>query len=384
MELFNKTVSITLNEFLLNDLIKIIVEYYGLYTLSEEYRDASEPLKHLVREDFVIDFINKNQSNLKCANVVNNIMDNKYLTIKNVEEMTEYFATESNFVRFTYVNTENSFIGNIILHLKINKLLSLEDIIRSVQIEIGGSHIDKIYGLVFDTLYTFASLKWRVTKNNDMYHYEIPLPFDFCVNKKAIASLKHHDILLDIEFMKQAKDINIVEVKVKYNILESMSKKNMPKSLQVPIVQLQYTGSDEIVLAQTKGKTSCSIGLRFNLWIYMLFFVFTDANGKVIEENIVSDIDLILNKFLCYSGYKPKVADKLPGKYFIPLSKNGLDTYFSSDLSDLINFTRNSVRLQINFRKSLDSKTFVHVFALNANCIQYDIGSGMGYLRWSN
>ncbi|AYV77896.1 MAG: hypothetical protein Edafosvirus2_75 [Edafosvirus sp.] len=368
---------------LIRDINNIILEYVNIHTLAEKFKSKANTF----RNDFcnpLFKFKSKEDDDIMI-----DLLHNKYWELNNIEEESFILTGNPDFGRkvfagITGINNKfiqnksagqfimpSYFYNNFILCLKINKLLDIKDIIRRVELEIGGYRIDVIYGNVFDILYELHQLKFKITHNDDdiYYHYEIPIPFDAVVNKKAIPLLYFNEIRLNFEFTQQSKDIHMIDAEVLCNELTVIPKietceLTLEKPFRTPIIQLQFTGSETMIAGASKYETK----LFFNHEIYCIFLHFeTYTEEQLITEEILDNIDLYIDHKVYLNKFKPKMISNLPGKYIIPLHDKNLINFSTMDWTN---------RLILNLKKPLESHILVSVYALSINGLAYKCSDG--------
>ena len=200
------------------------------------------------------------------------------------------------------------------------------DIIDSVEIEIGGQKIDKHYG---DWLNIWTELSTPASKNAGLeellnlkkgkYSY-VPLQFWFCRNPGLalpLIALQYHEVKLNIEFSKSkaggsctgamceltpdSGDWSTASLWVDYIYLDTDERRRFAQvSHEYLIEQLQFTGTESL----TSGSSS-SVRLNFNHPVKELIW---RATGMVVKTQTDNRVDLSNNPIVGYadigvSGY---------------------------------------------------------------------------------
>jgi hypothetical protein len=322
---------------------------------------------------------------------VDNLISNEYWNMISIEQMETCLNGNPDFGRKNsatlFRGTPGTITANPVVRAWINKLLKPSEIIRYVELEIGGSRIDKIYGSIFDVLYEIHNLKYTVEyQGKGIYYYEIPLPIDALIGSKGIITLQYHEVRLYFEFMDQPKGTEIKEIDIKYNhIMMEPTKKFKdicPDRIVTAITQIQYTG-EEII---SGGVPNFTYRLGFNHETNLLVIFFEDQNNKLIEEEILDSIELDLDKNYLL-GYKPKKLYNMPGKYFVPLT----DEY---NYENAVNFSKvDREIIKLMFKEPTMSKIYCYIFGFNVNDLMVGRMAGirdsklleycMGGLKWS-
>ena len=292
--------------------------------------------------------------------------------------------------------------------------------IKSVELQIGGTKIDKHYNTWLNVWHELAKsanhadgytamLGDTTTLEQELF---VPLQF-FCCRNDGLAlpliALQYHDVRVEIEFASQA-DVSVgtdnhtlddASLLVDYIYLDSEERKRFAQaSHEYLIEQLQYTGAESIT-----GQTGNKYRLNFNHPCKELVFVateckndvsvsksnnFGDDTTKAAGSNPVSEAQLQLN------GHDR--MSKQSGKYFNHVQamahhsnspSEGVNVYSFAlnpeehQPSGTCNFSRiDNAQLNIDFTGDYKATGKVHVFATSYNVLR--IMSGMGGLAYSN
>ena len=197
------------------------------------------------------------------------------------------------------------------------------DIVDSVEIEIGGQKIDKHYG---DWLNIWTELSTPASKNAGLeellnlkkgkYSY-VPLQFWFCRNPGLalpLIALQYHEVKLNIEFSKSKSggsctgamceltpdsgDWSTASLWVDYIYLDTDERRRFAQvSHEYLIEQLQFTGTETL----TSGSSS-SVRLNFNHPVKELIW---RATGMVARTDTDKRVDLSNNPII---GYKDEMV----------------------------------------------------------------------------
>jgi len=193
------------------------------------------------------------------------------------------------------------------------------DIVDSVEIEIGGQKIDKHYG---DWLNIWTELSTPASKNAGLeellnlkkgkYSY-VPLQFWFCRNPGLalpLIALQYHEVKLNIEFSKSKSggsctgamceltpdsgDWSTASLWVDYIYLDTDERRRFAQvSHEYLIEQLQFTGTESL----TSGSSS-SVRLNFNHPVKELIW---RATGMVVTAQRDARVDLSNNPIVGYT-----------------------------------------------------------------------------------
>ena len=291
--------------------------------------------------------------------------------------------------------------------------------IKSVELQIGGTKIDKHYNTWLQIWHELA----RNSNHDDAYsvilgetdvasqNVIVPLQF-FCCRNDGLAlpliALQYHDVRVEFEFADAADMVHTTQnnhtlddasLLVDYIYLDSEERKRFAQaSHEYLIEQLQYTGAEAV-----SGSTG-KYRLNFNHPCKELVWAVTDgaaastgstkstnftnaANGS--GSNCVADAQLQLN------GHDR--MSKQSGKYFNYVQtlahrntpSDGINVYSFAlnpeehQPSGTCNFSRiDNAQLNLTFDGAVATTGKVHIFATSYNVLR--IMSGMGGLAYSN
>jgi hypothetical protein len=193
------------------------------------------------------------------------------------------------------------------------------DIVDSVEIEIGGQKIDKHYG---DWLNIWTELSTPASKNAGLeellnlkkgkYSY-VPLQFWFCRNPGLalpLIALQYHEVKLNIEFSKSksggsctgamceltpdSSDWDNASLWVDYIYLDTDERRRFAQvSHEYLIEQLQFTGTESLA-----SKSSSNVRLNFNHPVKELIW---RATGMVARADRDRRVDLSNNPVVGYA-----------------------------------------------------------------------------------
>ena len=217
------------------------------------------------------------------------------------------------------------------------------DLINSVEIEIGGQKIDKHYG---DWLNIWTQLSTPASKNVGLeellnlkkgkYSY-VPLQFWFCRNPGLalpLIALQYHEVKLKIEFNKSksggscngamceltpdSADWNTASLWVDYIYLDTDERRRFAQvSHEYLIEQLQFTGTETL-----ESGSSSNVSLNFNhpvkelIWraTGMVATTKTDKRTDTTNNPVVGYTDVTKHRYtLTFGGAATK---NLPGTWF--------------------------------------------------------------------
>ena len=292
--------------------------------------------------------------------------------------------------------------------------------IKSVELQIGGTKIDKHYGIWMniwhelsrDTAHDESTNAMVGGSNNsdNTLNLFVPLHF-FCCRNDGLAlpliALQYHDVRVEFEFAAQADVADTVDghslddatLLVDYIYLDSEERKRFAQaSHEYLIEQLQYTGEESVSGATGKYR------LNFNHPCKELVWAVTDY--EAVATNLKKSVNFTN---LAAGGGKNPVHDAhlqlnghdrmstQPGKYFNYVQTRahhsrtpsaGINVYSFAlnpeehQPSGTCNFSRiDNAQLNLTFT---DTKITgkVHIFATSYNVLR--IMSGMGGLAYSN
>jgi hypothetical protein len=286
------------------------------------------------------------------------------------------------------------------------------ELVKSVELEIGGQRIDKQYG---DWMYIWNELslpsgketgyKTMVGNNavgsaTDTTFY-IPLEFWFCRNPGLalpLIALQYHEVKVNVEFAAQpssitAGNMGYTGLWVDYIFLDTDERRRFAQlSHEYLIEQLQFTG-EESVTASSNNK----VKLNFNHPVKELVWVLQDSTAAFGDYtsgstagagNYCNSAKLQLNGHDRFAERKGDYFNKVqPFQHHTNVPKNGGINVYSFALkpeehqpSGTLNFSRiDSAVLQVTTAASAEK---IRVYAVNYNVLR--VMSGMGGLAYSN
>jgi hypothetical protein len=308
-------------------------------------------------------------------------------------------------------------------HLNVGHAL-----IKNIELSIGGSRIDKQYGIwmqIWDQLTTKTDQEKAMNicigntidggqNYSNVVDIFVPLQF-FCNRNPGLAlpliALQYHDVRVDFELNSESHcvdsystflnyDISKAQLLVEYIYLDSEERKRFAQaSHEYLIEQLQYTGGESV----SSNQTSAKYRLNFNhpckelIWVHEVSSVTNkfdfSIDGAGSTTQLVKDAQILLNGHDRFSIQ--------PGSYFNyvqPLQHHtktpnlGVNVYSFSihpeehQPSGTCNFSRiDNANLQLNLgvvEGNGGADRFVKVWATNYNVLR--VMSGMGGLAYSN
>ncbi|AYV76203.1 MAG: major capsid protein [Terrestrivirus sp.] len=298
-----------------------------------------------------------------------------------------------------------------VLRLKMEKeaaCLHADNLLESIELEIGGSQIDKIYGCNLDILLHLYKLKHDVVELDDdtICHY-IPLPFDIFVGKNILplVLLSWFEVRINLKFNEFPCELIESSVLFDYvsinceltkkidtdgevcNVLNYSNDITIPKT--IGILQTCYTGDETIILNTNNDNTSYKFKLAFNHETLLLYFFLT-SNNERITENLVNKVSIKLNDKYCCEYDKPellynskKILD-MPGVYCLPFVPSKDFNNIQSNIRGSINLTYiDSAVLSIQLNKKVnDYKEYdtddlrINIFTLCKNKLHFYDGRG--------
>ena len=296
--------------------------------------------------------------------------------------------------------------------------------IKSVELQIGGTKIDKHYGIWMNIWHELARNSDHDDSTNAMIggtgntpaagtslNLFVPLQF-FCCRNDGLAlpliALQYHDVRVEFEFAAQADvvtggttaSLDDASLLVDYIYLDSEERKRFAQaSHEYLIEQLQYTGTESI--AGTTGKYRLNFNHPCKELVWAATECATDstasksvnfgnASTRAAGANPVKTAQLQLN------GHDRMSMQS--GKYFNHVQTSahhsnspseGVNVYSFAlnpeehQPSGTCNFSRiDNAQLNLEFEGDYSSNGKIHVFATSYNVLR--IMSGMGGLAYSN
>jgi len=318
--------------------------------------------------------------------------------MESIEQTFNGTATLGNKVTCT-ISRNGDLISRIYLQMDVSNTsttvkVSAHELVKSVEVEIGGQRIDKHYGAwlsIWNEL-TQTAGHWDgydkmttvdvSTTNKTLY---LPLQFWFCRNPGLalpLIALQYHEVKINIEFeAAPSTDVSMsnASLYVDYIYLDSDERRRFAQvSHEYLIEQLQFTGDES---------PSSKIKLNFNHPVKELVWV-EYANGS--PQTTYSSAKLQLNGHERFSVRKPAYfqlvqpyqhhervpEDKHINVYSFALKPEEHQPSGTCNMSRIDNATLNLESI------NQGSSDTVKVFAVNYNVLR--VMSGMGGLAYSN
>lgn len=310
--------------------------------------------------------------------------------------------------------------------------------VSSVELEIGGSRIDKLYS---DYLNIWAELSVDAAKEstfNKMVgntsalttqaatiaaaRVYVPIPFYFCQDPGLaliLIALQYHDVKINVE-LRQASELYITDdgaapsavgsltnafLLCDYVFLDSEERKAFVQGAQEQLItQVQYGGSESISATNAKIKLSFNHPTKAIVWAVRLdantasgrnrVFDYTTSgstlNNAYIGASPMSAARLTLNGherfstresayFNLIQPYDNAVRGPAEGVYMYSFATQAFGKQAYVQPSGSINFSRiDNANLELTLASS--AAATVHVFALSWNVLRYVSGlAGMAY-----
>jgi hypothetical protein len=285
------------------------------------------------------------------------------------------------------------------------------ELIKSVELEIGGQRIDKQYG---DWMYIWNELSLPSGKT-DGYKamvgntastttattFYIPLEFWFCRNPGLalpLIALQYHEVKVNVEFAAQPSSITAgtmgyTGLWVDYIFLDTDERRRFAQlSHEYLIEQLQFTGEESVTASQNN-----KVKLNFNHPVKELVWVIQDSTAAFGDYtsgstagagNYCTSAKLQLNGHDRFAERKGDYFNKVqPFQHHTNVPTNGGINVYSFALkpeehqpSGTLNFSRiDSAVLQVTTAAYAEK---IRVYAVNYNVLR--VMSGMGGLAYSN
>jgi hypothetical protein len=287
-------------------------------------------------------------------------------------------------------------------------------LINSVELQVGGTKIDKHYGLWLQIWHELArnanhdnGLDAILTPPNVNGTTELFVPLQFfCCRNDGLAlpliALQYHDVRVEFEFASQAAvggnaTLNDASLLVDYIYLDSEERKRFAQaSHEYLIEQLQYTGAEAI-----SGSTG-KYRLNFNHPCKELVWAVTDAAGASTAGvqftdavggdgvNPVTEAQLQLNGHDRFSKQSGSYFNNVQTLAHSNTPSKGVNVYSFAlnpeehQPSGTCNFSRiDNAQLNLSFTAAaVGNGGKVHIFATSYNVLR--VMSGMGGLAYSN
>jgi len=273
------------------------------------------------------------------------------------------------------------------------------NLIKSVELQIGGTKIDKHYGR---WMYLWNELSSN--SNNDVAHNAmvgttaianggaaqelfVPLQF-FCCRNDGLAlpliALQYHDVRLEFEF-NSPSDVGMsnTTLLVNYIYLDSEERKRFAQaSHEYLIEQLQFTGVESCSTAAGSNK----FRLNFNHPVKELVWVHSDDAADVSDADAITDALLQLNGHDRFSKQNARFFDSVQPHTHHTSSKAGVSVYSFAlnpeehQPSGTCNFSRiDNATLNVTTAAGAGN---MYIYGVNYNVLR--IMSGMGGVAYSN
>jgi hypothetical protein len=291
-------------------------------------------------------------------------------------------------------------------------------LINSVELQIGGTKIDKHYGqwmaiwadlTVTDSkLVAHDALVGTEDKEVNGSDEEIFVPLQFfCCRNDGLAlpliALQYHDVRLEFDFADQAAvqsggnnnlSMTNTSLLVNYVYLDSEERKRFAQaSHEYLIEQLQFTGAESGIAASATKK----FRLNFNhpvkelVWVQKDITDIANVNYEELDENTpIASALLQLNGHDRFSAQNEKFFSKLqPYTHHTASPSNGVNVYSFAlnpeehQPSGTCNFSRiDNATLTITNGTTTTENGSVFIYGVNYNVLR--IMSGMGGVAYSN
>ena len=279
-------------------------------------------------------------------------------------------------------------------------------LINSVELQIGGTKIDKHYGRWMQIWGDLSRPTEQDTNhkalvgdgsgsiaNGDELELFVPLQF-FCCRNDGLAlpliALQYHDVRLEFEFAESTKfaaattTMNNTTLLVNYIYLDSEERKRFAQaSHEYLIEQLQFTG----VESASSSAGSNKLRLNFNHPVKELVWVHTAESNELGTNNAISNALLQLNGHDRFSSQSGKFFNSVqPSIHHTSSPAAGVNVY-----SFALNPEEHQPSGTCNFSR-IDNATLsvtttaaggvFYVYGMNYNVLR--VMSGMGGVAYSN
>ena len=270
-------------------------------------------------------------------------------------------------------------------------------LIKSVELQIGGTKIDKHYGRwmwIWNQLSSTTEkdaahdvMVQKATFNSGAPELFIPLQF-FCCRNDGLAlpliALQYHDVRLEFEFNTIANaTLGNTSLLVNYVYLDSEERKRFAQaSHEYLIEQLQFTGVETV-----KASAGNKVRLNFNHPVKELVWVAAEDTAQPIATNKTIDNALLqLNGHDRFSTQNAVFFERVQPHTHHTRSAAGINVYSFAlnpeehQPSGTCNFSRiDNATLTVT---TGGSGTSLYVYGVNYNVLR--IMSGMGGVAYSN
>ena len=270
------------------------------------------------------------------------------------------------------------------------------ELIKSVELQIGGTKIDKHYGrwmYLWNELSSDSNKDTALdaivgvsTISNTTSELFVPLQF-FCCRNDGLAlpliALQYHDVRLEFEFNTPTNvTIANTSLLVNYIYLDSEERKRFAQASHEYLVeQLQFTGMESATASSVN-----KYRLNFNHPVKELVWVTSEASKALDTIVGITDALLQLNGHDRFSKQTGKYFEAVQPHTHHTSSKTGVNVYSFAlnpeehQPSGTCNFSRiDNATLTITTGASVAE---VFIYAVNYNVLR--IMSGMGGLAYSN
>jgi hypothetical protein len=292
--------------------------------------------------------------------------------------------------------------------------------IKSVELQIGGTKIDKHYGVWLNIWYelsrntshddALAAIVGGTSNTSAALELFVPLQF-FCCRNDGLAlpliALQYHDVRVEFEFEpvsvvsdSATASLDDASLLVDYIYLDSEERKRFAQaSHEYLIEQLQYTGEEAVSGSTGKYRLNFNHPCKELVWAVTdaseastgvtRSTNFSDANGGA-GANTIAEAQLQLNghdRMSAQSGNYFNFVQPLEHHSVTPSA--GVNVYSFAlnpeehQPSGTCNFSRiDNAQLNLSFTTNVSTSGKVHIFATSYNVLR--IMSGMGGLAYSN
>jgi hypothetical protein len=322
-------------------------------------------------------------------------------SMESIEQTFNGTASLGNKVTCT-ISRNGDLISRIYLQMDVSNdstnVVSAHDLVKSVEVEIGGQRIDKHYGAWLSIWNELTQTAGHWAGYNKMTTVDapevvgtpvvktlyMPLQFWFCRNPGLalpLIALQYHEVKINIEFESAPTGVTMsnASLYVDYIYLDTDERRRFAQvSHEYLIEQLQFTGDES---------PSSKIKLNFNHPVKELVWVEYDNNGA--PTTTYSSAKLQLNGHERFSVRKPAYFQLVqPYQHHERVPENKHINVYSFALkpeehqpSGTCNMSRID-NATLNLESINQTGSAVKVFAVNYNVLR--VMSGMGGLAYSN
>lgn len=261
------------------------------------------------------------------------------------------------------------------------------DLIESVELEIGGSCIDKIHDFNFNTLFKLYKLKHKVIKLNDnKICHCIPLPFDIFHGNNIfpIGLLFWMSVRINLGLKEFQYELEDMTLQTSFIYTDKIQQNEFAIFKDISMLQSQYTGAEGVTINKIM-----KYKLNFNHETHLIYFLIMNKDGNIVTD-LVDKATIQFNghdKLVCEKDillYNSKSIVDIDGTYCMPFTsiidfKNVQNNIGSINLSKI-----DTIILRIDFNDNIynynNHDLSVNISTLSKNILCFKDGvAGLAY-----